>query len=97
MKIKSVGANQTEVTLANGDIILISYATPIAIYHDKNHYSFASFWHCKDKGCNIEISKTTKKHIDLFFNRLGIKLHEDTKGSVQIEQLQNLIDNDNKS
>jgi hypothetical protein len=30
MKLHPLGANQNELTLANGDVILFSYATPVA-------------------------------------------------------------------
>lgn len=32
MKIKSIGSNQTEVTLPSGIVVLVSYSTPVAAF-----------------------------------------------------------------
>ncbi len=63
MKISNVGANQTECTLPNGNVILISYDTPVAIaYKQGNNVSNINI----DSG---KWSKTTNKHIDKFLAR----------------------------
>lgn len=75
MKIKSIGANQTEVTLANGNVILVSYQTPIAIMQERNGANIGAYvsWHWdSDKKCNVDNSKTTKKHIKSFLARHNI-------------------------
>lgn len=59
MKIKSIAANQTEVTLSNGDILLISYSTPVAAF-------------VSGRGIlrtNKKWSSTTTKHINQFIAR----------------------------
>lgn len=57
MKIKNVGANQTQVEKNNGDLILVSYQTPVAaIIQTENGlkaYKTAENW-----------SRTTSKHIN---------------------------------
>ncbi len=90
MKIKSIGKNQTEVVLSNGDIILLSYDTPIAIIKpiegNVRNYGKRVYNYCK-QGTTI----TTEKHIDKFFIRHnGIR-----DGDVSIYELETLIDNDN--
>ena len=32
MKIKSIGSNQTEITLSNGTVVFVSYDTPVAAF-----------------------------------------------------------------
>ncbi len=71
MKIRNIGPNQTEVALSNGDFILISYATPAAIICGKNKTGkHIKFYPKLVNGVTImtPISKTTKKHIEKFFN-----------------------------
>ena len=61
MKIKSVGANQTEVAIDNFGVILVSYATPIAIVYKDNSANVDADWN--------EFSKTTTKHVKHFLLR----------------------------
>ena len=55
MHIKPIGANQTEVTLANGSIVLFSYETPVACYSNDDGKYYKT---------NMKWSKTTSKHIN---------------------------------
>ena len=54
MKIKSLNANQTEVSLSNDTVVFVSYETPVAAY-------------VPEKGIVVtdkKYSKTTSKHIN---------------------------------
>lgn len=55
MKLKSIAANQTEITLPNGTQVLYSYSTPVAAYD-------------ADRGkwlrTNQKWSATTTRHIN---------------------------------
>lgn len=53
MKLKPLGANQNEVTLADGTVILFSYETPVAATQNGMAYRTEKHW-----------SRTTSKHIN---------------------------------
>jgi hypothetical protein len=53
MRIKQLGPNQTELTMANGDIVLFSYETPVAALHGGLHVKTSQKW-----------SATTSRHIN---------------------------------
>lgn len=53
MKIEIAGPNQTEVTLDNGNVVLVSYQTPVAALI-KGEYFRTEVIH----------SKTTQRHIN---------------------------------
>ena len=57
MKLRPVGANQTELTI-NGITILFSYQTPVAILGIRNYKTDQYY------------SKTTSRHINSFFKGL---------------------------
>lgn len=97
MKISSVGANQTEVALANGNVVLVSYQTPIAIAFTNNQCGFASCasWYWDSEAlANKPLSKTSKTHLKLFFARHGIR--RIMSDQILTSDLQSAIDNDNK-
>jgi hypothetical protein len=52
MKINSIGANKTEVIKSNGDVVFVSYSTPVAAVIGDNVYATAKKW-----------SNTTSRHI----------------------------------
>jgi hypothetical protein len=54
MKIKSIAANQTEITLSNGTIIFVSYETPVAAFVAGRGVLLTSNFY----------SRTTKKHVN---------------------------------
>ena len=59
MKVKSIKANQIEVTLSNGDIVFLSYQTPVAAF-------------ISGKGVLVsqtKYSRTTSRHINEFIAR----------------------------
>ena len=57
MKLKQIGANQTELHLNNGTIVLFSYETPVAaIGVGVNRLKTSKKW-----------SRTTSKHITQWF------------------------------
>ena len=61
MNIKSIAANQTEVVLANGTTVFVSYKTPVACHvPGKGFFKTAQKW-----------SVTTSKHITQFIARHG--------------------------
>ena len=61
MKIKSIAANQTEITLANGTIVFVSYETPVAAFiPGRGIVKTSTKW-----------SKTTSKHISQFIQRIN--------------------------
>jgi len=54
MKVNSIGSNQTEITLSNGTIVLVSYSTPVACFiPGEGYYRTEQKW-----------SVTTSKHIN---------------------------------
>ena len=53
MRVRSIGANQTQVTLANGTIIFFSYETPVAALTACGYIRTTKFW-----------TPTTSRHID---------------------------------
>jgi hypothetical protein len=61
MKLKSQGANQTELELSNGAVVLFSYETPVACVLKGVGYRTAQSW-----------SRTTSRHIGMFFARHGV-------------------------
>ena len=60
MKIKTIQANMTELTLANGDRVLFSYETPVAAFTADGFMRSKKNW-----------SKTTTKHINKWFSLSG--------------------------
>ncbi len=64
MKIKSVGANQTEVEIENFGVILVSYATPIAIVYKDGSANVDEDWN--------KFSITTTKHVTRFLQRNAV-------------------------
>lgn len=61
MKAKKVAANQTEITLANGNVIFVSYETPVAAFiSGRGMVKTTEKW-----------SNTTTRHISAFHKRLG--------------------------
>lgn len=53
MRLNRLGANLSELILKNGDIVLISYDTPVAARIDGDFFRTEKKW-----------SKTTSKHIN---------------------------------
>ena len=53
MKLKPIGANKTELTLADGTQVLFSYQTPVACWIDGQFYKTDKKW-----------SMTTTMHIN---------------------------------
>lgn len=60
MKVKSIGANQTELTLANGDQVFFSYETPVAAIVDGLSYKTEK-----------KFSTTTTRHLNKWLGRLN--------------------------
>lgn len=60
MRLKPQGANQTEITLADGTVILFSYETPVACIKGGALYY-----------TDVTYSRTTSKHIGQFTARHG--------------------------
>lgn len=59
MNIKQIGSNQSEIHLANGTVVLVSYKTPVAAYNPRGH-DVGGFPRCiTDKSW----STTTSRHI----------------------------------
>ena len=65
MHIKPIGANQTEVTLANGSIVLFSYETPVACYSNDDGKYYKT---------NMKWSKTTSKHINAWVDTTWVNI-----------------------
>ena len=64
MKVKSIAANQTEIELRNGDLILVSYETPVAVFQSGlGVVKTSKSW-----------SQTTSKHITQFCKRHNLTL-----------------------
>lgn len=61
MKIKSIAANQTEIVLANGCQIFVSYETPVAAVVEGISYK-----------TDHKYSNTTTKHINSWLGNGGI-------------------------
>ena len=55
MRLETLGANQTQITLTNGDTILFSYNTPVAMFNRSN---------CVYYRTNKKWSVTTSRHIN---------------------------------
>lgn len=53
MKVTNIGSYKTEVQKSNGDLILVSYSTPVAALIDGQYYRTSTRW-----------SVTTSKHIN---------------------------------
>lgn len=64
MKLKSIAANQTEVTVNDKCIVFFSYETPCAFIDYRNRGY-------KSGKTNQFYSQTTTKHITAFFKRHG--------------------------
>jgi hypothetical protein len=60
MRIKPIASNMTELTLANGDRVLFSYETPVALFTQDEFVQTNKKW-----------SKTTTKHINKWFSLSG--------------------------
>lgn len=55
-RVQSLGANRTQITLTNGDLILVSYKTPVAaLISGQGYVKTEQRW-----------SNTTSKHIGQF-------------------------------
>lgn len=52
MKLKNIGSNMTEVETSNGDFVLVSYSTPVAVRTAEGAYKTDKKW-----------SVTTSRHI----------------------------------
>ncbi len=64
MKVKSIAANQTEIELKNGNIVFVSYETPVAYFESGlGVIKTAKKW-----------SGTTSRHITQFCNRHNLTL-----------------------
>ena len=61
MKVKSIGANQTEVTLSNGDQVFFSYETPVAAIVGGLSYKTEK-----------KFSTTTTRHLNKWLGNGGI-------------------------
>ncbi len=61
MKLKSLGANQTELTLNDGSQILFSYETPVCVRTEAMHYGQMQTRVCVT---TEKYSRTTSKHIN---------------------------------
>jgi hypothetical protein len=59
MKVQPIGANQTEVTLANGTEILFSYSVPVAAIVPGKGWIRSAFKH----------SATTTKHVNAWLRK----------------------------
>ena len=44
MKINPIGSNMTELELANGDVVLFSYKTPVAVRSTEGAFKTAYKW-----------------------------------------------------
>ena len=64
MQARSIGSNQTEITLHDGTQILVSYSTPVACFVPSLGYARTSTKH----------SVTTSKHINKWLD--GVKAEE---------------------
>jgi hypothetical protein len=53
VKVKQLGANQTEIVLDSGNIVLVSYETPVAAFIDGKYVKTRKKW-----------SRTTSKHVN---------------------------------
>ena len=58
MKLKPLGANRTELTLPNGDVVFFSYQTPVAAW------TFKTGFVRTDK----QYSVTTDRHISMWLD-----------------------------
>lgn len=58
MKLRNIGSNQTELTLANGYVVLFSYETPVAACRPMGGFIRTSEYY----------SRTTSKHINQWLN-----------------------------
>lgn len=58
MKVKSLGENQTQVTIGLIEV-LVSYQTPVAVYDHGNHKAYRT---------EKKWSRTTSKHINAWFD-----------------------------
>ncbi len=61
MKLKSLGANQTELTLNDGSQILFSYETPVCVRTEAMHCGQMQTRVCVT---TEKYSRTTSKHIN---------------------------------
>ncbi len=61
MKLKSLGANQTELILNDGSQILFSYETPVCVRTEAMHYGQMQTRVCVT---TEKYSRTTSKHIN---------------------------------
>lgn len=64
MRIKSIAANQTEVHLMDGTVVLVSYETPVAAFIPAQGYFYTS----------TKYSRTTTKHINSWLPRMAAKM-----------------------
>lgn len=64
MRVKSIAANQTEVHLQDGTVVLVSYETPVAAFIPGQGYYYTA----------TKYSKTTTKHINQWLPRMAAKV-----------------------
>ena len=60
MRLETLGSNQTQITLTNGDKVFFSYNTPVAACIGSKWYRTSKKW-----------SVTTSKHINKWLNGSG--------------------------
>jgi hypothetical protein len=77
MTIKAIAANQTELTLDNGDTVFFSYQTPVAAF-----VSGKGILRTEEK-----FSQTTTKHINAFIQRTNPKSTVTIVAQSEIEAL----------
>lgn len=85
MKLKKLGANQTEVLLSDGTRVLFSYETPVAaITHNGVYIQTSKKW-----------SRTTSKHISQWWkaNPLYLSINYKYYGLNVQEHPQEVLDN----
>lgn len=67
MKVKSLAANQTEITLNNGDMVFVSYDTPVAAFISGRGYLKSSTKH----------STTTSRHVNKWTENRAKEMPQD--------------------
>ena len=86
MKLNSIAANQTEVTLSNGDQVFFSYRTPVACYiAKKGRYARTEQWYSatttrfsRKKREMYETEDLDKNgYMDMISNKKRIKQNKD--------------------
>ena len=83
MKLKSLGANQTELILNDGSQILFSYETPVCVRTEAMHYGQMQTRVCVT---TEKYSRTTSKHINKW-----VANHFDVKMNVPQSEIDNFV------